>query len=395
MARCGFRQSLIDDCLFFKDTELGKEAVVVHVDDCMHTGPPGTFDSFMKEFKYEVSLAAPLFYILGHTCTFARGMLKMTQTSDIEAMCRSFEISTTKGKRKPMEPKIRAVLLCPAEDPALTKHLEHGSLIGILLYLSFSRPDIAVHVRILSRFVTRVSRGRHKAAKVIAQYLYTTRHRGLVYGANRDEVTSENMLQFYTDADHAGEIDQSRSRTGFLVRLFGDTIEFVSKLQGAATNSTCHAEMKAMAHLARKAEFFRDLLEDFGHKQTEPTRLYSDSENLIKSLTSGKLRSDVIHMRTDFMCIIQRIRKGWITVHHIPGITNPSDLFTKALPSDQHCMHTDFILNDKSFPVTVPTSSPVPDPVEIVNKAKPPNIGPHELIMAAAVQRAMLYNVGK
>ena len=58
-------------------------------------------------------------------------------------------------------------------------------------------------------------------------------------------------------------------------------------------------------------------------------------------------------------------------------------------------MHTDFILNDKSFPVTAPTSPPVLDSAETVNKAKPPNIGPHELIMAAAVQRAMLYNVGK
>jgi hypothetical protein len=176
-----------------------------------------------------------------------------------------------------------------------------------------------------------------------------------VYGANRDEVTDENILEFWTDADHAGEVDKAKSRTGILVKAFGDTIQCISKLQGAVTNSTTHSEMKAMAHLARHSEFYRNLMADFGYEQTIPTRLYTDSETLKKSLLSGKVCSDMVHMLTDFNQIIENIAKKRLFVIHIPGISNPSDIFTKPLASDSHGQHTAFVLNDATFPI-----SPVP-----------------------------------
>ena len=68
--------------------------------------------------------------------------------------------------------------------------------------------------------------------KHIAQYLLWTKHRGITFGVLKDmfkEFIINGIFEAWTDADHAGEKDKARSRSGILVKMYGDTVDAISK----------------------------------------------------------------------------------------------------------------------------------------------------------------------
>ena len=72
-------------------------------------------------------------------------------------------------------------------------------------------PDIKPSVNICAAFASNPGMIHWKALRRIAAYLYHTRHRGFVFGANRDSVDLNNLIHVYTDADLAGCLDTNKS----------------------------------------------------------------------------------------------------------------------------------------------------------------------------------------
>jgi len=131
--------------------------------------------------------------------------------------------------------------------------------------------------------------------------------------------------------------------------MYGDTIDAISKLQGAACSSTMHAELKAVAKLVRRLPYYFSIAASLFVPQKQ-MHMWTDSECLVKALKRGYLDNDKTHMRTDFSIVLRAIRHNQLRVHHITGTENPADIFTKPLPAMTHAKHTDFIFNDKTFP---------------------------------------------
>ena len=110
--------------------------------------------------------------------------------------------------------------------------------------------------------------------------------------------------------------------------------------------------MKALAKLVRRVCYYYAVAFDLG---TAPSTIKtmvvrSDSESLVKAVKRGYLANDKVHMRTDFSQILRAVRHALIVLMHMPGADNPADLFTKSLSAVVHAKHTDFALNDATFP---------------------------------------------
>src|SRR5687768_11411370 len=110
--------------------------------------------------------------------------------------------------------------MCPStdEEKAKVKDIPYESLVGSLLYASLgTRPDIAHAVNEISKFVKNPGYDHWLAAKRILCYIKGTVNKSLVFEAK--DSLSEGILNIcaYSDSNWAGDIDDRRSTTGYVV----------------------------------------------------------------------------------------------------------------------------------------------------------------------------------
>ena len=115
-------------------------------------------------------------------------------------------------------------------------------LVGKLIYLSHTRPDVAFAVSLISQSMHQSKEAHLQAALRIVQYLKGTQGRGILFKRKK----SVN-LEAYTDADYAGSIVDKRLTTGYCTFLGGNLVTWKSEKQSVVARSSAEAEFRAMA----------------------------------------------------------------------------------------------------------------------------------------------------
>ena len=125
----------------------------------------------------------------------------------------------------------------PLSNPSLYRRL-----VGSLVYLTVTRPDISYAVHWVSQYLS-APRSTHYAAVLrILRYLKGTLFRGLFYSAQ-----SPLVLRAFSDADWAGDPTDRRSTTGYCFFLGSYLISWRSKKQTFVARSSTEAEYRALA----------------------------------------------------------------------------------------------------------------------------------------------------
>nr|GEY83864.1 uncharacterized mitochondrial protein AtMg00810-like [Tanacetum cinerariifolium] len=124
-----------------------------------------------------------------------------------------------------------------AVDPS-----HYRSMIGTLLYLTASRPDLQFAICMCARYQARPTKKQVHAVKRIFRYLHETVHQGLWYPKD-----SSVALTAYADADHAGCQDTRRSTSGSVQFLGERLISWSSKRQKSAAISSTKAKYIALS----------------------------------------------------------------------------------------------------------------------------------------------------
>ena len=112
----------------------------------------------------------------------------------------------------------------------------YRQLIGSLLYLTHSRPDICYAMNAVSRYMQQPHDLHWKASKRILQYIQGTRTYDIHYAAD-----SELELVGYTDSDWAGDSIDRKSTSGYVFMFGGGPICWSSKKQAAIALSSAEA----------------------------------------------------------------------------------------------------------------------------------------------------------
>ncbi|XP_028765900.1 uncharacterized protein LOC114723828 [Neltuma alba] len=128
------------------------------------------------------------------------------------------------------------------EDPFLQEAGTYRRLIGKLLYLTLTRPDISFVVQVLSQFMQTPKESHMKAALRLVKYVKDRLGYGVFLSA-----TSLIHLECFCDSDHGGCSYTRRSVTGFLVKLGGSLIYWKSKKQNIVSRSSTEVEYRALA----------------------------------------------------------------------------------------------------------------------------------------------------
>jgi len=118
-----------------------------------------------------------------------------------------------------------------------------------------TRPDLALAIGKLSRFVSCYGKEHWAAIKRVLRYVKGSMDKGLVFYKN-----SCCVLQGFSDADWAGDHETRRSTTGFTFIFGGAAVSWDSQMQKTVALSTMEAEYMALCEASKEGVWLNKLV---------------------------------------------------------------------------------------------------------------------------------------
>ncbi|GKV22590.1 hypothetical protein SLEP1_g32448 [Rubroshorea leprosula] len=232
------------------------------------------------------------------------------------------ELNDGKSVSTPLEPNVK---LTPMDGSPLSDPTRYWQLVGSLVYLTTTRPDIAYAVHIVSQFMA-TPRSTHYAAILrIIRYVKGTLFHGLHFFAN-----SSPVLRAYSNADWAGDPSDRRSTTGYCLFLGNSLISWRSKKQAIPSRSSTEAKYRALEDTTSELLSLRWLLEDMGIPQPSSTDLYCDNQSAMQIAHNDVFHERTKHIEVDCHFIRHHVAQGTVRLVFIGSTDQPADLFTKT-----------------------------------------------------------------
>ncbi|RVW12494.1 Retrovirus-related Pol polyprotein from transposon TNT 1-94 [Vitis vinifera] len=241
--------------------------VFLHGDlkECIYMKPPpGLFPS-PTSHVCRTSMTLPCFF--GNQTWLKTHLSESFHMKDLGWSTRATSIDT------PMELNVK---LHKEEGDLLVDPSLYRKLVGSLVYLTITRPDISFAVQQVSQFL-QTPRHLHLAVVCrIIRYVQGTSTRGLFFPAG-----NSTRLAAYSDVDSAGCANTRRSITGWCVFLGDALISWKSKKQDRVSKSSTESEYRAMSLACSEIIWLRGLLAELDFSETDPTPLHADNTSAI------------------------------------------------------------------------------------------------------------------
>ncbi|RVW57690.1 Retrovirus-related Pol polyprotein from transposon TNT 1-94 [Vitis vinifera] len=298
----GFVQCQSDHTLFVKHFPEGKLAIIiVYVDDIILTGDHEEKIDLLKKLltkEFEIKDLGNLKYFLG------------------------MEIARSK-KETPMDTTVK---LEESDGSAPVDKGRYQRLVGKLIYLSYTRPDIGFSVSVVSQFMNNPTEKHMTAVIRILRYLKMTLGKGLFF-----QRTTKKEIEIFSDADWAGSVTDRRSTSGHCSFVWGNLVTWRSKKQSVVARSSAEAEFRAMAQGICEGIWLNRLLEELRVPLKHPMVLYCDNQATISIAKNPVHHDRTKHVEIDRHFIKEKIEEGVFKVSYTPTNCQTADILTKAL----------------------------------------------------------------
>ena len=226
--------------------------------------------------------------------------------------------------------KIAATPASPTVQQGLSALLPsnhvYRTLIGSLIYLMATRPDICSTVVSLSRHLEAPTEANMEAGKRVLRYLAGTTDKGVSFRKGDDN----HKLVVFSDSDWAGCKITRRSTSGFLVYFAGGPISWKSKLQTTTALSSCEAEYVALTLAVKDVLHLHQLFNELGVSLEKPTMIFGDNSAAISLAKNPVNHQRTKHIDIKHHFLREHIAKQNIKLAYIPTKHNFADILTKA-----------------------------------------------------------------
>ncbi|GKE65675.1 putative ribonuclease H-like domain-containing protein, partial [Tanacetum coccineum] len=237
----GFRRGTIDKTLFIKKDKGDILLVQVYVDDIIFGSTKKSlcdeFEGLMHK-RFQMSSMGELTFFLGLQVQQKEDGIFISQDKYVAKILKKFDFATVKTASTPIE--TNKALVKDEEAEAVDVHL-YRSMIGSLMYLTASRPDIMFVVCACARFQVTPKTSHINVVKRIFRYLKGQPKLGYPRDSPFD-------LEAFSDSDYAGASLKRKSTTGGCQFIGKRLISWQCKKQTIVANSTTEAEYVATAN---------------------------------------------------------------------------------------------------------------------------------------------------
>ncbi|GKB82379.1 hypothetical protein Tco_0949274 [Tanacetum coccineum] len=202
---------------------------------------------------------------------------------------------------------------------------KYQGMIGSLLYLTASRPDIMFSVCLCARFQEAPKTSHLEAVKHIFRYIKGTTHLGLWYpkGTGIETIV-------YAGSDHAGDY-VDRKRTSGICTFVGCCLtSWFSKKQTALAISTTKAEYISARKACQQALWMKQALIDYDVR-LDDVPIMCDNKGAIDLSKNPVQHSRTKHIEIHHHFLRDNVQKGHISIKKVPSVDNITDILTKPL----------------------------------------------------------------
>ncbi|KAK2364020.1 putative mitochondrial protein [Trifolium repens] len=325
----GYRKGGSDKTLFVKE-ERGKFIIAqIYVDDIVFGGMSNTMvQHFVQQMQseFEMSLVGELTYFLGLQIKQMEDTIFISQSKYARNIVKKFGMENATHKRTPAPTHLK---LTKDEKGISVDQSLYRSMIGSLLYLTASRPDITYAVGVCARYQADPKVSHMTQVKRILKYVNGTSDYGIMYSHCED-----STLYGYCDADWAGSADDRKSTSGGCFFLGTNLISWFSKKQNCVALSTAEAEYIAAGSSCSQLVWMKQMLKEYNVEQNALT-LYCDNMSAINISKNPVQHSKTKHIDIRHHYIRDLVENKVVTLEHVGTKEQVADIFTKALDAVQ------------------------------------------------------------
>ncbi|GJS37363.1 putative ribonuclease H-like domain-containing protein [Tanacetum coccineum] len=320
----GFYRGQIDKTLFIKRVKGDILLVQVYVDDIIFGSTKKSlcidFEQIMHK-RFQMSSMGELTFLLDLQVKQKEDTIFISQDKYVGKILKKFGFSSIRTASTPMETNKSLTKDEAGEDVDIYLY---RSMIGSLMYLTSSRPDIMFSVCACLRFQVQPKVSHLNAVKKIFRYLKGRPKLGLWYPKD-----SPFILEAFSDSDYAGASLDRKSTTGSCQFLCSRLISWQCKKQTVVANSTTEAEYIAASHCCGQVLWIQNQMLDYGYNFRQ-TNIHVDNESVICVVKNPVYHSKTKHIEITHHFIRDSYEKKSIEMVKIHTDFNVADLLTKA-----------------------------------------------------------------
>lgn len=254
----GYKKGGTDKTLFVKKEHGGVMIAQIYVDDIVFGGMSNQMvQHFVQQMQseFEMSLVGELTYFLGLQIRQMEDTIFISQSKYAKNIVRKFGLDNASHKRTPTATHLK---LSKDENGVAVDQSLYRSMIGSLLYLTASRPDITFAVGVCARYQAEPKMSHLAQVKRILKYVNGTTDYGVLYSHSNN-----SQLIGYCDADWAGSADDRKSTSGGCFFLGNNLVSWFSKKQNSVSLSTAEAEYIAAESSCSQLVWMKQMLEEY------------------------------------------------------------------------------------------------------------------------------------
>ncbi|KAI5330645.1 hypothetical protein L3X38_030043 [Prunus dulcis] len=324
----GFFQSKADYSMFTQTRGKSFTTILLYVDDMIITGNNDDAIRDLKHFLgtcFKIKDLGPLKYFLGVEIARSKSGISFCQRKYTLDILEGAGLLGAKPEKIPMEANVS---LMPTGSDPLKDPTRYRRLIGRLIYLTITRPEITYAVNTLSQFMHEPRKHHFDTAHRLLHYLKGAPGQGLLFSSN-----GPLHLTAYCDADWARCPFTRRSVTGYCIFLGRSLISWKSKKQVTVSRSSAEAEYRSMAATTCELTWLRYLLQDLQVEHRQPATLLCDNKAALYIAANPVYHERTKHIELDCHTVRERIQNGEIQTAHVQTKHQVADIFTKPLPA--------------------------------------------------------------
>ncbi|RVW36389.1 Retrovirus-related Pol polyprotein from transposon RE1 [Vitis vinifera] len=254
--------------MFFKQSNDGRMTIlIVYVDDIILTGDDtGEVERLKKVLatEFKVKDLGQMRYFLGMEVARSRKGISISQRKYV------LDLLTETGMLgcKPSDTPIKARNKMESDGKPVDRE-RYQRLVGRLIYLSHTRPNIAFAISVVSQYMHSLKESHLEAVYKILRYLKGSPGRGLFF-----KKSDSKKVEIYTDVDWAGSANDKRSTTGYCTYVWGNLVTWRSKKQSVVARSSAETEFRAVAQGMCEGLWLQKLLKELRITIELPIKLY-------------------------------------------------------------------------------------------------------------------------
>jgi hypothetical protein len=287
----GYQQSNSDYSLFTLSQNNSFTALLVYVDDIILAGD--SLDEFARikkvmDEEFKIKDLGKLKYFLGIEVAHSKSGISICQRKYCLNLLKDTGLLGSKPISTPLDTSVK---LYQDNSAAYEDIQGYRRLVGKLLYLTTTRPDIAFVTQQLSQFLSTPTMTHYDTACRVVRYLKGSPGRGLFFPRS-----SIIQLLGFADADWANCVDTRRSTSGYCFFLGTSLISWRAKKQSTVSRSSSEAEYRSLSFAACELQWLIYLLQDLHITCVKPAVLYCDNQSAVHIASNP-----VFHERTKLL----------------------------------------------------------------------------------------------